>query len=87
MKYKDEYDQYVTLTSGQFNSLFLNIIKDINSKFYYIENDVHKEITFAEGAYEVKDNNAYIQFKVPNKSIKLIVDQGFGKCKVFLKQG
>ena len=25
--------------------------------------------------------------KIPNKSIKLIVDQGTGRCKIFLKQG
>ena len=60
MKYEDENDYYVTLTSGQFNSLFVNIIKDKNDKFYYIENDEHKVITFTEGAYEVKDINAHI---------------------------
>ena len=87
MKYEDEYDYYVTLTSGQFSSLFHNIIKGKNDKFYYNKNDVHKEITFTDSAYEVKDINANIQFKVPNESIKLIVDQGSGRCKVFLKQG
>ena len=74
MKYEDEYDYYVTLTSGQFSSLFPNIINDNNDKLYYLENDVPKVITFTEGAYEVKDINAHIQFKVPNESIKLIVD-------------
>ena len=86
MKYEDEYDYYVTLTSGQFSSLFPNIIKDKNYKFYQIENNVYNEITFTEGAYEVKDINAHIQFKVPNESINLIVDQGSGRCKVFLQQ-
>ena len=86
IKYEDEYVYYVTLTSGQFSSLFPNIIKDKNNKFYYIESDEHKVITFTEGAYEVKDINAHIQFKVLNQSIKLIVDQGSGRCKVFLQQ-
>ena len=36
MKYEDEYDYYVILTFGQFSSLFHNIIKDNNDKFYYI---------------------------------------------------
>ena len=85
MKYEDEYDYYVTLTSGQFSSLFPNIIKDINDKFYYIENSEPKVITFTEGAYEVEDINAQIQLTIPNEAIKLIVDQGFGRCKVFLK--
>ena len=40
MKYEDEYDYYVTLTSGQFSSLFPNIIKDNNNKFYFLENEV-----------------------------------------------
>ena len=84
MKYEDKYDYYVTLTSSQFSLLFPNIIKDIYYKFYHIENDVNKEITFTEGAYEVKDIKAHIQLKVPNESIKLIVDQGSGRCKVFL---
>ena len=86
MKYEDENDYYFTLTSGQFSSLFPNIIKGKNDKFYYNETDVHKAITFTEGAHEVKDINAHIQFKVPNESIKLIVDQGSGRCKVFFKK-
>ena len=60
MIYEDEYDYYVTLTSGQFSSLFPNIINDNNDKFYYLKNDVPKVITFTEGAYEVKDINAHI---------------------------
>ena len=86
MKYKDEYDYYVTLISGQFSSLFPYSIKDNNDIFYYLENNVPKVITFTKGAYEVKYINAHIQFKVQNESIKLIVDQGFGRCKVVLKQ-
>ena len=42
LKYEDEYDYYVTLTSGQFSSLFPNIINDNNNRFYYLENDVPK---------------------------------------------
>ena len=37
MKYEDEFVYYVTLTSGQFSSLFTNIIKDNNKKFYYLK--------------------------------------------------
>ena len=64
IQYEDEYDYYVTLNYGQFSSLFPNIIKD---KFYNIENNGNNVITFTEGAYEVKDINAHIQFKVPNE--------------------
>ena len=45
MRYDDEYDYYVSLTSAQFSSLFPNIIKDKNDKFYYLENDVLKTLT------------------------------------------
>ena len=87
MRYDDEYNYYVTLTSAQFSSLFPNIVKDKNDKFYDLENDVLKTLTFTEGAYKVKDINANLQLKIPNESIKLIVDQGTGRCKIFLKQG
>ena len=87
MRYDDEYDYYVTLTSMQCSSLFPNIVKDKNDKFYYLENDVLKTLTFTEGAYEIRDINTNLQFKIPNESIKLIVDQGTGRCKIFLKQG
>ena len=87
MRYDDEYDYYVTLTSAQFSSLFPNIVKDKNDKCYYLENDVLRTLTFTEGAYEVNHINAIIQQKVPNKSIKLVVDQGSARCKIFLKQG
>ena len=87
MRYDDEYDYYVTLTRAQFSSLFPNIVKDKNDKFFYLENDVLKTLTFIEGAYEVKDINANLQLKIPNESIKLVVDQGSAKCKIFLKQG
>ena len=86
MRYDDEYD-YVTLTSAQFSSLFPNIVKDKNDKFYYLENDILKTLTFTEGAYEVNHINAIIQQKVPNESIKLVVDIGSAWCKIFLKQG
>ena len=87
MRYDDEYDYYVTLTSAQFSSLFPNIIKDKNNKFYYLENDVLKTLTFTESAYDVNYINAIIQQKVLNESIKLVVDQGSARCKIFLKQG
>ena len=67
--------------------MFPNIIKDINDKFYYIENGNPKVITFTEGAYEVKDINAQIQLTVPNEAIRLIVDQGSWRCKIFFKPG
>ena len=51
MRYDDEYNYYVTLTSAQFSSLFPNVVKDKNDKFYYLENDVLKTITIREGAY------------------------------------
>ena len=45
----------ITLTSAQFSSLFPNIIKDKNDKFYYndtiLENERRRVITFTEGAY------------------------------------
>ena len=86
MKYDDEYDYYITRISGQLSSLFPNIVKDKNDKFYYLENDILRTLTFTEGAYEVKDINVNLQLKLPNKSnesrlnspIKLIVDQGTG---------
>ena len=58
MKYDDEYNQYITLISGQFSSLFPNIVKDKNDKFYYSMIDIYqnydyidKVLTFTEGAY------------------------------------
>ena len=87
MKYDDEYDYYITLISGQLSSLFQNVVKDKNDKFYYLENDILKTLIFTEGAYEVKDINVNLQLKLPNESIKLIVDQGTGRCRIFLKQG
>ena len=65
--------------------LFPNIVKDKKDKFYYLENDVLKILTFTKGSYEVKDINAIIQQKVPNESIKLVVDQGSARCKIFFK--
>ena len=50
---------------------------------FTIFNDVLHIITFTEGAYEVKDINAQIQFNVPNEAIRLIVDHGSNRCKVF----
>ena len=95
MKYEDEYDYYIILISGQLSSLFSNIVKDKNDKFYYLENDILKTLSFTECAYEVKDINVNLQIKLPNKSnetkldspIKLIVDQGTGRCRIILKQG
>ena len=57
MKYDDEYDHYITLTSAQFSLLFPNIVKNKNDKFYYLENDILKIITFTEGAYDVNNIN------------------------------
>ena len=87
MRYDDVYDYYVTLTSAKFSSLFPNIVKNKNDKFYYLENNVLKTLTFTEGAYEVRDININLQLKLPNESIELIVDQGTGRCKIVLKQG
>ena len=87
MRYDDEYDYYITLTSAQFSSLFPNIVKDKNDKFYYLENDILRILTFTEGAYKVNHINSIIQQEVPNESIKLVVDQGSAKCKIFLQQG
>ena len=36
MRYDEEYNYYITLTSAQFSSLFPNIVKDKNDKFYYL---------------------------------------------------
>ena len=60
MRYDDEYDYYITLISAQLSSLFLNIVKDKNDKFYYLENDILKTLSLTEGAYEVKDINAIL---------------------------
>ena len=86
LRYDDEYDYYITLTSGHFSSLFPNIVKNKNDKFYYLQNNVLKTIAVSEGAYEVKNFNAILKNKLPNESIRLVVDQGSAKCKFFLKQ-
>ena len=39
---------------------------------------------YTENAYEVKDINVNLQLKLPNESIKLIVDQGTGRCRIFV---
>ena len=90
MKYDDEYDYYITLVSGQLSSLFPNVVKDKNDKFYYSFIDlnqgyeyVDKVITFTESSYKAKDINANLQLKIPNESIKLVVDQGTGRCESF----
>ena len=94
MRYDDEYDYYVTLTSAQFSSLFPNIVKDKNDKFYYSMININqgydyidKVIPFTKGAYEVNHINAIIQQQIPNESIKVVVDQGSARCKIFLKSG
>ena len=87
MRYDNEYDYYVTLTSAHFSSLFPNIIKDKNDIFYYLENDVLKTLTITKGAYEGNRINAIIQQKVPNEYIKLVVDHSSARCKIYLKQG
>ena len=60
MRYDNVYDYYITRTSAQFSSLFQNIVIDKNNKFYYLENDVLKTLTFTKGAYEVNHINAII---------------------------
>ena len=87
MRYNGEYYYYITLIAGQMSSLYPKIVKDKNDKFYYLENDILKTQTFIKGAYEVKDSNANLQLKMPNESIKLVVDQGTGRCWIVLKQG
>ena len=47
---------------------------------------VDKVLTLTEGAYKVKDINAIIQQTLPNEEIKLVDNQGSGKCNIFLKQ-
>ena len=69
------------------SSLFSNIVKDKNDKFYFLENEMLNTLTFTENAYEVKDININLQLKLPNESIKLIVDKSTGRCRIFLKQG
>ena len=49
----------------------------------YLENDILKTLTFTEGAYEVNNINAIIKQKILNESIKLVVDQGSARCKIF----
>ena len=61
MKYDDEYDYYITLTSKQFSSLFSNIVTDKNNKFKYFKDMIQHIIKFADGAYEIKDIIAIIQ--------------------------
>ena len=63
MKYDNICNYYITLISGQLSSLFPNTVKNKNDKFYYLVNNALKTITFTEGAYEVTDINANIQFK------------------------
>ena len=45
-----------------------------------------KTLTFIENSYEVKDINANLQLKILYEFIKLVVDQGTGRCKIILKQ-
>ena len=74
--------------------LFPNSIKDKNNKFYYSVIDINhgydfidKVITLTEGAYKFNHINAIIEQKIPNESIKLVVDQASSRCKILLKQG
>ena len=50
IKYNNEYDYYINLTTGKLNSLFQNIVKIKTDKFYYVENYVLKCNTFRENA-------------------------------------
>ena len=86
MRYDDKYDYYITLISGLLSSLFPNVVKDKNDKFYYLENDILKTLTFTEGANELNNINANLQLKIQNESIKLVVDQGTVRCRILLKQ-
>ena len=87
MRYYDKYDYFITVMSGQFSSLFPNIVKDKNEIFYYLKYDTLKTLTLTEHAYEDKNINAIIQQNLSNKAIKLIVYQCSARCKLVLKQG
>ena len=87
-------DYYVSLISAELNSLFPNIIKDKNDKFYYTDSSNNSHIIkFTEGTYEIEDLNAHLQLSIPNDTqsgkipIKIILDKGSGRSKIFLKQG
>ena len=68
------------------SSLFPNIFKDKNDKFYYIGNDILNTLTLTEGAHEVNDIKVNLQLKLPHESIKLIVDHSTGRCRMFFKK-
>ena len=40
-----------------------------------------KTIDITKGAYEVKNINAILQHKIPNESIRLVVDQAFTESR------
>ena len=94
MKY-DDNDYYVSLIAAELNSLFPNIIKGKNDKFYYLQNNQEHVITFTEEAYEIEDLNAHLQMKLnpghntvlADECFKFMIDKGSGRCKIFLTQG
>ena len=91
----DESDYYVSLISAEFGSFFPNIIEGKNNNFYYKydseSNLFDKIISFNTGSYEIEDLNKNIQqqMKIKNhdpEGIKIMVDSGSGRCKIFLKE-
>ena len=84
MKFDEDLDYMVSLISFEATSLFPNI-RNTNNKFYYIENNTPKSITFTDGAYDVVDINSIIQKKIPNESIKITLDISSGRSTIELK--
>lgn len=84
--FHDTYDYHVSLYSFQASSFFPNIT-DKNNTFFYYNGIEDKEIIFDTGAYEIKDINQHIKDIIGNEDIKIILDEGTGKSKIFLKAG
>ena len=68
-------------------NMIIMLLLQVRNVAHYLKNNVLKTLTFTEGAYKVNHINAIIQQKVPNESIKLVIDQGSARCKIVLKQG
>src|SRR5579871_332947 len=87
MKYDEQFDYYVSLITAELSSFFPNIIEGKNNMFYYTSNNEEKVIQFNSGAYEIEHINQHIQDILRNDDIKIELDKGNGKSKIFLKQG
>ena len=87
MKYDDEHYYNITLISSQLSTVFPNGVNYKSDKSTLLKNNILITLTFTEGACEDKNINVNLQLNLPNKLIKLIVDKGTGRCKIFLKQG